>query len=180
MSSSLPFDPIAEAYRQWRERWPEQADRMAAITSVMRAQQVLLAEAERVLKPHGLTFAAYEALQLLSFTRSGALPMGKMGERLMVHPASVTNAIDRLEARGLVRRRPAPDDRRRVLAEITDEGRALASAATASLNEAAFGLGAVADDDAVELTRLLRRVRHAAGDFADDAHDPWAPNEVRR
>lgn len=179
MSSSLPFDPIAEAYRQWRERWPEYADRMAAITSVMRAQQLLLAEAERVLKPHGLTFAAYEALQLLSFTRSGALPMGKMGERLMVHPASVTNAIDRLESRGLVVRRPSPDDRRRVLAEITRLGRTVAAAATESLNASAFGLGGVPEQDAVELTRLLRRVRAGAGDFADDAHDPWAPNEVR-
>ena len=48
--------------------------------------------------------------------------MGKMGERLMVHPASVTNAITRLERRGLVgERRLSPDDRRVVLATITTE-----------------------------------------------------------
>src|SRR5215510_4956673 len=101
----LPFDPIAEAHRQWSGRWPEQADQMAAVTSVMRVQQLLLGEIERVLRPHGLSFASYEALRLLAFTRSGELPMGKLGERLMVHPASVTNTIDRLEQRGLVRRR---------------------------------------------------------------------------
>jgi hypothetical protein len=60
-----PFDPIAEAFRQWAARWPEQADRMAAVTSVMRVQQLLLARVEDVLKPYNLTFAVYEALRLL-------------------------------------------------------------------------------------------------------------------
>ena len=96
------FDPIAEAHRQWSARWPGQADHMAAVTSVMRVQQLLLSRIEDTLKPYGLTFAAYEALRLLAFSRRGSLPMGKMGERLMVHPASVTNAITRLEQRGLV------------------------------------------------------------------------------
>ena len=82
-----PFDPIAEAHRQWSARWPEHADHMAAVTSVMRVQQLLLARVEDMLKPYGLTFAAYEALRLLAFTRAGSLPMGKMGVRLMVHPA---------------------------------------------------------------------------------------------
>src|SRR5947209_20581191 len=84
MSADSTLDPIAEAHRQWLLRWPEHADRMAAITSVMRVQQILLAEVERVLKPYGLTFASYEALVLLSFTRKGRLPLGKMGQRLMV------------------------------------------------------------------------------------------------
>src|SRR5215475_14037460 len=101
----LPFDPIAEAHRQWSARWPEHADHMAAVTSLMRVQQLLLSRIEDSLKPYGLTFAAYEALQLLAFARTGSLPMGKMGKRLMVHPASVTNAITKLEQRGLVRRR---------------------------------------------------------------------------
>jgi DNA-binding MarR family transcriptional regulator len=169
----LPFDPIAEAHRQWRGRWPEQADQMAAVTSVMRVQQLLLAEIERVLRPYGLSFASYEALRLLAFTRSGELPMGKVGERLMVHPASVTNTIDRLEQRGLVRRRASPQDRRRILAEITEDGRALVEKATGALNEANFGLGALEPAEAVAINRLLRRLRAAAGDFEDGSHDPW-------
>ena len=140
MPDHAPFDPIAEAHRQWSARWPEQADHMAAVTSVMRVQQLLLARVEDTLKPYGLTFAAYEALRLLAFTRSGSLPMGKMGTRLMVHPAAVTNAISKLEQRGLVQRSMSPDDRRVVLATITAAGRALAEEATAALNEAAFGL----------------------------------------
>ena len=169
----LPFDPIAEAHRRWQEKWPEQADRMAAVTSVMRVQQMLLGEIERVLRPFGLTFASFEALRLLAFTRHGELPMGKIGERLMVHPASVTNTVDRLEARGLVRRRPAAEDRRRILAEITDSGRELVETATEELNKADFALGGIADHTATEITALLRAIRLTGGDFDAAAHDPW-------
>lgn len=160
-----PADPIAEARRQWGARWPEQADHMAAVTSIMRAQQVLLAKVEDILKPCALTFAAYEALRLLAFTRSGSLPMGKMGVRLMVHPAAVTNAIARLEQRGLVERQMSPDDRRVVLATITAAGRALADQATDALNRAAFGLPALPREQAAQVTAILNLVRAATGDI---------------
>jgi DNA-binding MarR family transcriptional regulator len=160
----VEFDPITEAHRQWSARWPEHADHMTAITSVMRVQQLLLARVEDVLKPYSLTFAAFEALRLLAFTRHGSLPMGKMGERLMVHPASVTNAIRKLESRGLVERRLSPDDRRVVLATITDEGRAVAAEATDALNQADFGLAGLTREQAAEVTVTLRLLRTTAGD----------------
>jgi DNA-binding MarR family transcriptional regulator len=164
-----PFDPIAEAHRQWSARWPECADHMAAVTSVMRVQQLLLSRVEEILRPFGLTFAAYEALRLLAFTRHGALPMGKMGERLMVHPASVTNAIRKLESRGLVERRLSGDDRRVVLATITPAGKALAEVATAALNEASFGLAGLAQHEAAGVTEAIGIIRAAAGDVTYDA-----------
>jgi DNA-binding MarR family transcriptional regulator len=160
-----PADPIAEARRQWQARWPEQADYMAAVTSVMRAQQILLAKVEDVLKPYTLTFATYEALRLLAFTRSGTLPMGKMGTRLMVHPAAVTNAIARLEQRGLVERQMSPDDRRVVLATITPAGRAVADEATSALNEAAFGLPGLTQEQAAQVTAVLNLIRASTGDI---------------
>ena len=144
-------------------------DHMAAITSVMRVQQLLLSRVEDTLKPYGLTFASYAALRLLAFTRHGSLPMGKMGERLMVHPASVTNAIRRLEGRGLVQRQLSPDDRRVVLAIITDAGRDVAREATFALNEASFGLAGVTRGQATEVTALLREIRAAVGDIAPPA-----------
>jgi DNA-binding MarR family transcriptional regulator len=159
-----PFDPIAEAHRQWSTRWPQCADHMAAVTSVMRVQQLLLSRIEDILKPFGLTFAVYEALRLLAFTRAGSLPMGKMGERLMVHPAAVTNAISRLEQRALVQRQMSPDDRRVVLATITPAGRAVADEATTALNQAAFGLPELTQDQAAQATAILHLIRTAAGD----------------
>jgi DNA-binding MarR family transcriptional regulator len=164
MAAREPFDPIAEAHRQWSARWPDAAEHMAAVTTVMRVQQLLLSRVEDTLKPYGLTFAAYEALRLLAFSRRGSLPMGKMGERLMVHPASVTNAIRKLEIRGLVQRQLSPTDRRVVLATITDEGRALADEATTALNQAAFGLPDLSDQHGPQRPAGRRDHRPAAGD----------------
>ena len=90
--------------------------------------------------------------------------MGKMGERLMVHPASVTNAISKLEQRGLVRRNLSTDDRRVILATITPDGRALAEEATAALNQASFGLPGLTEEQAIQVTEVLRIVRAASGD----------------
>ncbi|WP_232835842.1 MarR family winged helix-turn-helix transcriptional regulator [Actinocorallia populi] len=160
----MSFDPLAEAHRQWSARWPDQADHMAAVTSVMRAQQLLLSRIEQLLKPLGLTFAAYEALRLLAFSRTGSLPMGKMGRRLLVHPASVTNVITRLESRGLVTRSPAPHDRRVVLASLTPRGRALAEEATETLHRARFALPELSQQDARAVIGALHALRVSVND----------------
>src|SRR5256714_11023092 len=116
---------------------------MAAVTSIMRAQQILLGELDALLRPYGLTFARYEALVLLTFSRRGALPLGVIGERLMVHPTSVTNIIGRLERQQLVIRRPNPSDGRGRLAEITEAGRDVVARATRDLMAAEVGPGGV-------------------------------------
>jgi DNA-binding MarR family transcriptional regulator len=162
----LPFDPIEVAARQWGLRWSG-VEQMRAVTNVMRVQQLLLAELDEILRPYGLSFARYEALVLLTFSRAGALPLGKMGDRLQVHPTSVTSIIDRLEAAGHVVRRPHPTDGRTVLAEITGPGRALVEAATADLVAADFGVGVLRPDDLSSLSGLLRPIRIAAGDFTE-------------
>ncbi|RVW08293.1 MarR family transcriptional regulator [Prescottella agglutinans] len=164
--SPLPLDPIEEAHRQWTQHgWGAVADGMAAVTSVMRAQQIMMARVEETLKPFGLTFSRYELLTLLTFTRSGALPMAKASARLQVHPTSVTNAVDRLEAAGLVRRVPHPTDRRATLVEITEEGRELSLRATEELNAKVFAEPGLAPDRLDSLVRILAELRYRAGDF---------------
>jgi DNA-binding MarR family transcriptional regulator len=131
----------------------------------MRVQQLVIGQLDALLKPHGLTFARYEALVLLVFSSRGSLPLGKMGERLQVHPTSVTSIVRRLEAAGLVVRRAHPEDGRAVLAEITQAGRDLVEVATKDLVEADFALGALSDSELTSLSALLTPVRRAAGDF---------------
>lgn len=164
--AALAFDPIEEASSQWVSHgWGDAVLGMAAVTSVMRVQQIFLTQVDEVLRPLGLTFSRYEVLVLLSFSRRGALPLGKMGERLQVHPASVTNAVDRLEAQALVARRPHPRDGRTTLAVITTAGRRLALAATADLNDRVFSTVGLSDSEARRLFSLLHKVRQSAGDF---------------
>ncbi len=162
----LPFDPIARAAQTWEDRFGD-AKAMAAVTTIMRVQQILLGQLDSLLRPHGLTFARYEALVLLSFSRDGALPMRLIGERLMVHPTSVTNTIDRLEHQQLVVRKPNPRDGRGTLAEITPAGREIMQRATDDLMRAEFGMSGYQPDQLDDMFGLLRRLRVTAGDFKD-------------
>ncbi|NYH79610.1 DNA-binding MarR family transcriptional regulator [Actinopolyspora biskrensis] len=160
----LPFDPIARAAEIWSQRVGPSST-MAAVTSIMRVQQILQSEVDAALRPHNLTFARYEALVLLTFSRQGSLPMRVMGDRLQLHPTSVTNIVDRLEADELVRRIPHPTDRRTTLVEVTDSGRELTDEATESVTAVDFGLSGITERQTRQLTELLGKVRQSAGDF---------------
>jgi DNA-binding MarR family transcriptional regulator len=168
----LEFDPIDRAGDLWEQHWPgEHADvyaSMRAVTSIMRAHQILLAQLDGILRPYGITFSRFEALVLLAYSQNGSLPLSKVGERLQVHATSVTNVIDRLEAAGLVRREPNPRDGRGTLASITDEGREVARKATEEFNAARFGLDGIDSDELRSLFTILRNLRVHAEDFATE------------
>lgn len=169
----LGFDPIDRAGELWEQHWPnERPDvyaAMRAVTSIMRAHQILIAELDAELRPFGITFSRFETLVLLSYSHDGSLPLSKVGERLQVHATSVTNVIDRLEAAGLVRREPNPRDGRGTLAVITPAGRDVAKQATRILNDARFGLGAIDDGDLRRIFDIFRELRRHAGDFDEPA-----------
>jgi DNA-binding MarR family transcriptional regulator len=168
MPTPHPRDPIAEARRQWEAHgWQDAAAGMAAVTSIMRAQQLMLSAVERVLKPYNLSFARFEMLRLLSFSREGSLTMVRASTRLQVHPTSVTNTVDRLERDELVRREPHPEDRRTTLIVITDAGRAVVEKATVALNTEVFSQPGLAEGDVTQLVRILTKLRKDSGDFAD-------------
>jgi DNA-binding MarR family transcriptional regulator len=160
----LPFDPIERAGILW-EKHVGDASSMRVATSIMRVQQLLLGEFDGVLRPLDLTFARFEVLRLISFSREGRLPLNVIGERLMVHPTSVTNAIDRLAASGLVVRTPDDQDRRRVYASLTSDGKRVLRRATKALMDIDFGLAALNGSDRAQLFDVLRSVR--ASDFSD-------------
>lgn len=164
----LRIDPIAEARRQWDAHgWPEAAAGMTVVTSVMRAHQLFLARVEGVLKPFALTFARYELLTLLSFTQGGRMPMASASARLQVHPTSVTNTVDRLEASGHVRREPHPVDGRATLVVLSEAGRELAARATKALNAEVFARPGLSAGDADDLIAIIARLRAGAGDPTD-------------
>ena len=159
----LQFDPIAEARRQWVAHDLVEPLAMVGATSIMRAQQLVSAEIERALGSFGLTFSRWELLMLLSFSRSGSLPITKAGHRLMIHPTGVSKLVDKLEAQGLVRRERDPGDRRTTLASILPAGRELAERAGKAVAAVRFGLD-LGDDDLETLISVLQRHRRAAGD----------------
>jgi DNA-binding MarR family transcriptional regulator len=167
--ADAPFDPIAEARRQWTLHWGDApGPSMSAVTSVMRVQQILMTRLNGLLKPYGLTFPRYEALMILRLSRRGALPLGQIGARLQVHPTSVTNLIDGLERDGLVRREAHQQDRRATLALITEQGRETADAATDVLNAARFGTSPLGEPQLETISELLRGLRADEDGFGAD------------
>jgi len=172
-SRPLPVDPLAEAKRQWvAHGWTDAAEGMTVVTSVMRAQQLLLARVDSTLRPFSLTFARYEVLRLLAFSRAGRLPLSSVVARLQVHATTITSTAERLVRDGLVVREPHPHDGRAALLALTDEGRALVDRATDALNEAVFRDPGLSSDDAAELVAIVARMRKAAGDFSDPRPQP--------
>lgn len=140
-------DPIAEATRQWETHgWNEAAPGMAAVTTITRVNRILVARIETALAPLGLSFARFEILRLLGFARERRLPMGKIGDRLQVHPASVTSAVNRLERDGLIRRQAASHDNRIVLAGLLSAGETVLEDATRRINLVFTALELDADD----------------------------------
>ena len=169
----LPIDPIAEAKRQWLAHgWTDAAVGMTAVTSIIRAQQLMLARVERTLKPFALSFARYEMLRLLAFTREGRMPMASAIARLQVHPTSVTNTVERLVRDGLVVREPHPEDGRAAMLVLTDDGRELVDRATAALNTEVFREPGLDEGDTEDLVSIIARLRRNSGDFADPKPQP--------
>lgn len=158
------MDLVAEARRNWVERGFGEIEAMVSVTSLARSHQIVLGRINQALSPMSLTFSRFEALALLSFARKNSMAMARLGERLQVHPTSVTSTIDRLERDGLVERSPHPDDRRATLVTLTGDGKKLAEKATTALEEIRWGMGDLPDAKLADLNDSLADVRASAGD----------------
>ncbi|MFF9284606.1 MarR family winged helix-turn-helix transcriptional regulator [Streptomyces griseosporeus] len=129
-------------------------------------------EYEEAAAEHALTGAQAKLLGLLTLE---PLPMRKLAHKLKCEPSNVTGIVDRLEARGLVERRPDPADRRVKVAVATDEGRRIARTLRDSLRFAREPLAALTEQERLALRDLLRRMLGEDGeDAADAAGDPGA------
>ncbi|WP_447037212.1 MarR family winged helix-turn-helix transcriptional regulator [Streptomyces sp. DSM 118878] len=117
-------------------------------------------EYEEAAAGHSLTGAQARVLGLLSLE---PMPMRRIAQKLKCEPSNITGIVDRLEARGLVERRPDPADRRVKLAAPTAEGRVVARGLRDSLNFAREPLGRLSHEERETLRGLLRRMLGAEG-----------------
>lgn len=164
-STDRPLDPIREARRQWvAHGWADAADGMVMVTSVVRAQQLLMERIDAALRPLDLTFARYEVLRLLAFSRAGSMPMTRVGSLLQVHPTSVTSAVSRLVRQGYVERARGASDRRVVLAVLTPTGRDVVERATDALNARLFAEPGLPPEEVRGLTERLTALRAGLGE----------------
>lgn len=163
MPHPLVYDPVDASRERWiQQGWSDSAAGMAAVVSVMRAEQIFLNRAAAILRPLGLTFARYQVLGMLRW--AGPMTLGAVGHRLWITPATVTSAVVRLEKADLCRRVPHPTDARATLVEITAKGRRLFDRSVEALNAELFADVGLTDDECATLVRLIGKIRATEGD----------------
>jgi DNA-binding MarR family transcriptional regulator len=154
-------DAVDVITEQWTRERPE-LDRspMAVIGRITRASALLQRELEHVFREQGLTGADFDVLATLR--RSGApyrLSPGELSRSTMVTTGGMTKRLDRLAARGLIRRESDPHDRRGLLASLTDEGRALIDRAVEDhLGNEERLLAGLSAETRTQLVELLREL----------------------
>jgi DNA-binding MarR family transcriptional regulator len=159
----LVYDPVEASRQRWvQQGWEDHADGMAAVVSVLRAEQIFQARAATALRPLGLTFARYQVLGMLRWT--GPLTLGAVSRGLWITPATVTSAVVRLEKADLSRRVPHPTDARATLVEITTKGRKVFDRAVETLNTEVFDTVGLSADEMATLVALVGKIRAAEGD----------------
>lgn len=128
------------------------ADKLATecVINLIRTVSLVTVELERIFRRHGLTGPGFNVLMLVEGA-GGSLSPHEIGERRLVTRGTVTGLLDTLEKQGLVRRTQHPDDRRRLLIELTDRGRRILSDARDELFPAQ-----------AEMTAVLNRQKKAA------------------
>lgn len=162
-------DAVEWVRRRWNEQELPDGDRFAAVASLFRLHQAVVAEFDRTLRPFEVNRSMYLVLVTLFLTRDGSRKLSDLSRYHMVHQTTITLIVDQLEKRGLARRQPHPTDRRVSLAALTPAGRALTRDATVALAEAGFGLPGVNGRSLRQLTDSMRAVRQVIGDVDSEA-----------
>lgn len=167
MAFQTSLDGMIEAARRWAGPTGHN-EAMWAVSSILRANSLIMSNIDAILKRHGITFARYQVIATLYFAEGGSLTLSRLGQLLLVHPTSVTSIIDKLEAADLVRRRAHPTDRRTTHAQITAKGRAVYRAVRPELDQDDYGIRGLSREELVQLTMLIWKMREACGDPVAD------------
>ena len=157
-------DPLAWVTDHWDVRTLGEPTGMLALTSVFRLREHLLTAIEEALAPLKLSATDYLLLMTIRLADGGRRPLSRIAKAMMVHPTTVTQAVDRLEERGLVARIPHPSDRRATLATLTTKGTDACHEATRRLQAIEYGMPGVASSNLNALIAQLTPIRSAAGD----------------
>lgn len=146
--------------RELKQSKPFPSPEQEGAVALMRTADRVRREVERSLEPLGITAQQFNVLRILRGARPESLPTLEVAERMIEQAPGITRLLDRLEARGLVRRERCREDRRRVLCSITPAGLELLRAADGPVHEAERRcLGRLGAPELARLLRLLETVR---------------------
>jgi len=132
-----------------------------ATVALLKTADIVRRRVSEVIEPHGITLQQYNVLRILRGAGEGGLPTLEIAQRLIEQTPGVTRLLDRLEAKGLVRRERSPSDRRQVLCTATGEGLALLARLDAAVRRAdRSAVGPLPAADVARLLEILAAVRN--------------------
>lgn len=135
-----------------------------AMLNLLRTADTCLQGLTAVLRPFGLSHSQYNVLRILRGAGAEGLPCREIAERMITHDPDVTRLLDRLEARGLVTRSRAQQDRRVVMANITAAGLGVLEELEGPVTELIQGLLQHLGESCLRsLIALLERIRSGRG-----------------
>jgi MarR family transcriptional regulator, 2-MHQ and catechol-resistance regulon repressor len=134
---------------------------LSAYVKLLRAHRAVIARVERGLVGTGLTLTQFGVLEAL--LHKGSLTQRDLGRLVLTSPGNLTEVIDRLAARGFVRRAPLATDRRSVVVTLTDQGNSLiAGLFPGHAQDIAAAMAGLAEPELAALDDLLERLGKAA------------------
>jgi DNA-binding MarR family transcriptional regulator len=146
--------------REIRQTRPFATPEQEAVLGLLRTADVLRRHLSGLVEPHGLTMQQYNVLRILRGAGPGGLPTLDIADRMIEQAPGITRLMDRLEAKGLVRRLRCPRDRRQVLGYITPRGLSILAGLDTMLKTAHTGvLGGLTRPRVQQLIRLLDAIR---------------------
>ncbi|HET9227203.1 MAG TPA: MarR family transcriptional regulator [Thermoanaerobaculia bacterium] len=150
--------------REIRQTRPFRSLSQEGVVALLRTADVVRRYIARVLEPYGITPQQYNVLRILRGAGAEGLPTLTIAERMIEEAPGITRLLDRLEAKGMVRRQRCPEDRRQVLCFAQPSGLDLLNRIDGAMDEADDAvLGQLSDEDKTQLIRLLDAVRASHG-----------------
>ncbi len=157
----MPSPPSA-LQREIRQRRPFRSKSQEALLGLLKTADLVGRLLNETLEPYGVTRRQYNVLRILRGAGADALPTLAIRDRMIEQAPGVTRLLDRLEAKGWVRRRRCPEDRRQVLVSITEEGRRLLTTVGEPMTQAVSrALGPLKRRELDDLIVTLDRIRAA-------------------
>ena len=141
---------------------PYELDRAAALklwVVLSRAHAAIARKTAEDVERQGLSMTDFAVLEVLY--HRGPLPLGEIGDRVLLRSGSLTYAVDRLEEKRLLRRRPSAEDLRVTFAELTPAGRAVMDRVfpvhAETIRQTLSGLSRAEKREAIDLLKRLGR-----------------------
>jgi DNA-binding MarR family transcriptional regulator len=153
---------LSPILREIRQSKPFRTKGQEVLVALLRTADVVRRAISRVLEPYDITPQQYNVLRILRGAGEQGLPTLEIADRMIEQAPGVTRLLDRLEAKGWVRRQRCPEDRRQVLCWLTPAGLDLVAQLDEPVASAdAEAVAELSPDDQDHLLKLLDAVRAA-------------------